>query len=175
MMSSPGAEPDARETPKQPMNLPALSPKKKARLAFASALTLLLISGTAATITIVQLLTSAKWIAHTYDVQVQLGDIQSAFSAAARARTEYLNSGNPDRIQDYEVAKTALNKQLFFLRQLPSDTPPQQALVNKLEDLGLRRLELLDPSIELRRSGPLDESPQLRLSRQNVGAATDFM
>src|SRR5262249_8220908 len=36
-------------------------------------------------------------------------------------------------------------------------------------------LELLDTSIELRRSGPLDESTQLRLSRQNVGAATDFM
>ncbi len=132
-----------------------MSSKKKARLAFASALTLLLVSGTAATITIVRLLASAKWIAHTYDVQVKLGDIQAEFSAAARARTEYLNSGNT--------------------RQLVTDNATQQTLRIQLEDLGLRRLELLDTSIELRKAGPLDESTTVRLSRQNVTAASDFM
>ena len=152
-----------------------MSSKKKARLAFASALTLLLVSGTAATITIVRLLASAKWIAHTYDVQVKLGDIQAEFSAAARARTEYLNSGNTSVLPDYETAKTQLHRELSQLRQLVTDNATQQTLRIQLEDLGLRRLELLDTSIELRKAGPLDESTTVRLSRQNVTAASDFM
>jgi signal transduction histidine kinase len=152
-----------------------MSSKKKARLAFASALTLLLVSGTAATITIVQLLASAKWIAHTYDVQVKLGDIQSEFSAAARAHTEYLNSGNMSVLSDYESAKTHLHREFSQLRELVTDNSAQQTLYNHLEDLGVRRLELLDSSIELRRSGTLDESTMLRLSRQNVAVTADFM
>src|SRR5215813_1831092 len=139
------------------MSLRDMSPKKKARLAFASALTLLLVSGTAATITIVQLLASAKWIAHTYDVQVKLGDIQADFSAAARTRTEYINSGDTRPLPDYEAAKTRLHHEISELHQLVADNPSQVALCTQLEDLGLRRVELLDTSIELRRSGPLDE------------------
>jgi signal transduction histidine kinase len=151
-----------------------MSSRKKAQLAFASALSLLLVSGTAATITIVQLLGSAKWIAHTYDVQVKLGDLQFEFAAVARARTEYLNSGNPAALPDYELAKSHLHGQLSQLRQFVNDNAKQQSLCNELEDLGLRRLELLDTSIELRRTGPLEESTLLRLSRQNLTAASDF-
>lgn len=157
------------------MSLRSMPSKKKARLAFASALTLLLVSGTAATITIVQLLASAKWIAHTYDVQVKLGDIQSAFSAAARARTEYLDSGSAAVLPGYEAAKAQLHRELSWLRQLVADNATQETRCSQLEDLGLRRLELLDASIELRHSGPLDESTMLRLSRQNLTAASDFM
>jgi signal transduction histidine kinase len=68
-----------------------------------------------------------------------------------------------------------LHREMSELRQLVADNSSQLALCTQLEDLGLRRLELLDTSIELRRSGPLDESTMLRLSRQNVTAASDFM
>jgi len=157
------------------MSLLDVSSRKKARLAFASALTLLLVSSTAATITIVQLLASAKWIAHTYDVQVKLGDVQTDFFAAGRARTEYINSGSTAPLSDYEASKTQLHRELSQLHQLVIDNPTQLALCTQLEDLGLRRLELLDTSIDLRRGGPLDESTMLRLSRQNIAAASDFM
>src|SRR5215470_7798689 len=109
-----------------------MSSKKKARLAFASALTLLLVSGTAASITIMQLLASAKWIAHTYDVQVKLGDIQADFSAAGRARTEYINSGNTATLPDYEAAKTRLHHEISELHRLVADNPPQVALCTQL-------------------------------------------
>jgi signal transduction histidine kinase len=152
-----------------------MSPRKKARLAFASALILLLVCGTAATITIVQLMQSAKWIAHTYDVQVALGELQTVSSIAARSRTGYLNSGDPSYLPEYEKAKTQLHRQLTALRDLTKDNASQMALFNQLEDLTLRRLELLDTSIEIRKSGPLDEATQLRLSRENVSVATNFM
>ena len=149
--------------------------RKKARLAFASALVLLLLCATAASVTIVRLLESAKWIAHTYDVQVALGDIQSALSIAARTRTMYLNSGETPYLSQYESAKSQVHEVLASLRQLTRDNSTQQKFCNQLDDLILRRVELLDTSVELRKSGPLEDSTQLRLSRENVAVAADFM
>jgi signal transduction histidine kinase len=152
-----------------------MSSRKKAKLAFGSALVLLFICGSAATITIVQLLQSAKWIAHTYDIQVALGDFQTVLSLAARTRTSYLNSGDPSLVPQYESAKTQLHRKIAEINRLTKDNPVQVALATQLEDLTLRRVELLDTSMEIRKSGPLDESTQLRLSRENVAAASDFM
>ena len=152
-----------------------MSSRKKAKLAFGSALVLLFICGSAATITIVQLLQSAKWVAHTYDVQVALGDIQAALSLAGRTRSNYLNSGEASLIPQYEAAKTQIHRKIAEINRLTKDNPMQVTLATQLEDLTLRRLELLDTSIEIRKSGPLDESTQVRLSRENVAAASDFM
>jgi signal transduction histidine kinase len=149
-------------------------PRKKARLAFASALVLLLLCGTAATFTIVRLLESARWIAHTYDVQVALGDIQSALSTASRARTSYLNSGDASFLAGYESAKSQIHTKLALVRELTRDNSTQQGFCNQLDDLVLRRIELLDTSVEIRRSGPLDEATQLRLSRESVAVAAEF-
>src|SRR5271155_4566208 len=115
-----------------------MSPRRKARLAFASALVLLLLCGTAATFTIVRLLESAKWVAHTYDVQVALGDIQSALSVAARTRTSYLNSGDTSFLAQYESAKSQIHTKLASIRELTRDNPTQQSLCNRLDDLILR-------------------------------------
>jgi signal transduction histidine kinase len=122
----------------------------------------------------VRLLQSAKWVAHTYDVQVALGDMQSALAVAGRTRTSYLNTGDASYIPQYDAAKTQLHRKLAEVRELTHDNSKQQGLWNELEDLTLRRLELLDTSIELRKSGPLDESTQLRLTRENIVAAADF-
>jgi signal transduction histidine kinase len=151
-----------------------MSPRKKARVAFATALALLLFCGTAATITIVRLLESAKWIAHTYDVQVALGDLQSTLSVAARTRTSYLNSGDASFLAEYESAKSQTHTKLALVRELTIDNPIQVNFCNQLDDLILRRIELLDTSVEIRKSGPLDETTQLRLSREGVAVAADF-
>jgi signal transduction histidine kinase len=157
------------------LDMPAMASRKKAQLAFASALILLLICGAAATNTIVRLLQSARWVAHTYDVQVALGDIESAVSIAARNRTSYLNTGDATYLDQYESAKSGTHQKLAYLRRLTADNPNQQRFCDQLDDLILRRMELLDASVEMRKSGPLDESTQLRLSRENIGVATDFM
>jgi signal transduction histidine kinase len=151
-----------------------MSPRKKARFAFASALVLVLFCGTAATITIVRLQESAKWIAHTYDVEVGLGDVRSALSDAALARTSYLNTGDSSFVSEYQSAKSRTHAKLALVRQLTLDNPKQQDYCNQLDDLILRRIELLDTAVEIRKSGPLDESTQLRLSREGVAVAADF-
>jgi signal transduction histidine kinase len=152
-----------------------MSSRKKARLAFVSALILLVVCAVSASVTVVRFLHADRWVTHSYDVRLALGDLQSALANAARARTGFLNSGDPSDLASYSASKTKAHEMLVQIRDLTKDNPIQQALCIQLDDNVLRRLELLDTSIELRRSGPLDEATQLRLSRENIAAATDFM
>jgi len=151
-----------------------MSPRKKARLAFVSALILLLVSGVAASVAIVRFLHTAAWTAHSYEVQVALGDIQSSLTNAARTRTTFLNSGDASQLAPYDALKGRVHQSFDHIRELTKDNPVQRRLSTQLEDNVLRRIELLDNSVELRKSGPLDDSEQLRLSRDNVAAAADF-
>src|SRR5580658_197298 len=151
-----------------------MSPRKKALLAFVSALILLVVSGDAASVAIIRFLHTAAWTAHCYDVQVALGDIQSSLTNAARTRTTFLNSGDASQLAPYDAFKGQVHQSFGRVRELTKDNPVQLRLCTQLQDNILRRIELLDTSIELRKTGPLDESEQLRLSRDNVAAAADF-
>jgi signal transduction histidine kinase len=158
-----------------PASVQSLSSRKKARLAFLSALILLFGCGIAASITIARFIRAAKWAAHSYEVQVALGDLQTSLSNAARTRTVYQNSGDETTLSEYPVTKRRVHNDLTQVRELTRDNPSQVSQAKELDDIVLRRLELLDAAIEMRRAGPLDEATQLRLSRENVTAASDFM
>jgi CHASE3 domain sensor protein len=151
-----------------------MSPRKKALLAFVSALILLVVSGLAATVAIVRFLHTASWAEHSYDVQIALGDIQSSLNDAARTRTTFLNSGDWSQLTPYDQLKGEVHQRLDYVRDLTKDNPVQRSLYARLEDNILRRMELLDTSVEMRKSGPLNDATQLRLSRENVSAAADF-
>ena len=87
-----------------------MSPRQKARLAFLSALILLVACGVAASVTIVRFSHTAKWISHGYDVQLALGDLQSNISVAARIRTNYLNTGEESGLAPYSAMKTQVHQ-----------------------------------------------------------------
>jgi signal transduction histidine kinase len=151
-----------------------MSPRKKARLAFLSALILLVACGIAASVTILRFSRTAQWMTHSYDVRIALGDLQLSLSNAARTRTMYMNSGDESVLAAYPGLKTQAHQDSIHLRELTRDNAVQQSLCTLLEDNVLRRLELLDTAIEMRKSGPLDDAIQLRLSRENVAAANEF-
>ncbi|HEY2820003.1 MAG TPA: CHASE3 domain-containing protein [Candidatus Acidoferrum sp.] len=158
-----------------PASFQDMPSRKKARLAFLSALILLFGCGLAATIAISRFLRAAKWAAHSYEVQVALGDLQTSLAHAARTRTVYINSGDETTLSQYPKDKKRVHNDLTQIRDLVRDNATQIALALQLDDIVLRRLELLDATIEMRRVGPLDDSTQLRLSRENVTAAAEFM
>jgi signal transduction histidine kinase len=151
-----------------------MSSGKKARLAFASALVLLLLSGIAASVTIARLLQATKWVTHSYDVQLALADTQSALAKAARLRTVYINSGDPGVLPEYQSAKGETLGLMRHVHELTADNPAQQELCNRLEAITNRRFALLDQSIALRESGPLDEETQTTFSRRNIDSAAEL-
>jgi signal transduction histidine kinase len=151
-----------------------MSSGKKARLAFASALVLLLLSGIAASVTIARLLQATKWVTHSYDVQLALADAQSALAKAARLRTVYINSGDPGVLPQYESAKNETLSLTRHVRELTADNPAQLELCNRLQAITGRRFALLDQSIALREAGPLDEDTQTTFSRRNIDSAAEL-
>jgi len=149
-----------------------MSSKSKAQLVFASALALLVLSGAAAAITILRLANSANWVAHSYDVQVTIGEIDSDLATADRARLGYVNSGDDAYLDQYDEANGNASADLLRLRELTKDNPTQERLSRQMNDLANERMDVLKGSIDLARSGDSDEKAQAGFSRDNVNVAS---
>jgi len=70
--------------------------RRKAKLAFAAAMLLFLLSGLAAYIATVRFIESEQWVMHTHEVQSAIGDVNLAIARAGRARGSYFTTGNDD-------------------------------------------------------------------------------
>src|SRR5208282_1949598 len=151
-----------------------MAPRKKAQVAFASAVMLLFLSAAAAYVTIDRLLNNEKWVIHTLEVKAALGDIDSAFVRAGRARSGYVISGTDDFLREFEAATPEIPSKLEHLRYLTRDNPKQQGLCSRLEDALNRRVALLRASVQLKQQAPDDHQGQADFDRQGVPISTEM-
>src|ERR1700732_203068 len=149
-------------------------PRKRAKLALAFALSLVLIGILAAGITMARLSSRAKWVSHSYQVELAISNIEFVLSEAARARLNYVNSGDESFARMFDSKYDQTKKDVQDIRYLTSDNPTQQLFCNQLEKLANRRLEILREGIHLRKSGQADDPRQALLSRDNVAVATEI-
>jgi CHASE3 domain sensor protein len=84
------------------MPAPTMLPRKKAQVAFASAVIMLCLSGLATYLTIVRLMESEKWVVHTHEVQETLGNLDAAVLNAERASSGYVITGSADFLSSFE-------------------------------------------------------------------------
>ena len=150
-----------------------MSPQKKARLAFASAVILLCLSGLAVYATIVRLLESEQWVVHTYEIQAALGAVDSTVAQAGRARSAYVANSDPNFLTQFESATSAVSKAVQHLRELTKDNPLQQARCNRLEAAIRNRIELFRNSIQLQQQSPGDLQGQADISSESVIFASE--
>jgi signal transduction histidine kinase len=150
-----------------------MSPQKKARLAFASAVLLLFLSGLAVYVTIVRLLESEQWVVHTYEIQAALGAVDSAVARAGRARSAYVATGDPKSIDQFEAAIPELSKVIQRVRELTKDNPIQQDRCTRLEASTGHRIELFRNSIQLQQRSPGDLQGQADISSESVIFASE--
>jgi signal transduction histidine kinase len=142
--------------------------RKKVRLAFACAVVFLLIAATAAAIFISRLADSLRWVAHTYDVQVSLGDITSTMTDAGRARAAFEDTGDEALIKKFETAANSVQEKLAHLQALTADNAQQTSATVRLEDLEARRLAVLRDALAVRKMGPRDAASQRDTSMQVI-------
>ncbi len=147
--------------------------RKKAKLAFAFAVIFLLIAAGATAIAISRLTVGLKWIAHTYDVQVALGDISESVTTAARARAGFEATGAQGALERFNSTVSTIPGKLARLEHLISDNADQHEAMARLRELEERRLAVLQAAIEQRKLGPTDLSAQSEISRQNVSLGTE--
>jgi signal transduction histidine kinase len=156
------------------MSRQMMPPRKKAQIAFASAVILLCLSGLATYFTIVRLMESEKWVVHTYEVQAALGKLDSAEVDAGRAGSGYVTTGSTDFLNNFEAAAPTIYRDLQNLCELTKDNPEQQKRCTRLEELTARRIALLRESIELRKSAPQDRQGQDDLSRRALPIVSEL-
>ena len=156
------------------MSRQMMPPRKKAQIAFASAVILLCLSGLATYFTIVRLMESEKWVVHTYQVQAALGNVDSAVADAGRARSGYVITGGGDSLSNFESATPQIRRSLQHLRELTEDNPQQQKLCQRLEQLTAQRVALFRQSMELKKSAPQDPEGQAEISRQGLPIVSEI-
>jgi signal transduction histidine kinase len=152
-----------------------MSPRKKAQLAFVSAVVLLLLTGLAGYLTIARFLDSEKWVIHTHEVRDALAEVDWAMLKAARARGGYAISGRDELLAQFEAAIPEISGKLRHLRDLTQDNPKQQELCSRLEDITARRVALLRESMEMKYETPGSEQRlQAEFARENLPLADEM-
>ncbi len=150
-----------------------MSPRRKAAIAFATALTLLTIGAVATAITIWNLTESLRWLAHSYQVEVALGDIDSTLTRAARARAIYIDKGDEDYYRQFGQMLNAISPEMGRVSFLLTDNPVQKDLLDRLNAVTAKRAGLLQASVALRHSGVIDPDRQTSLGRDSIALGLD--
>ena len=149
-----------------------MPPRTSAKVAFASAVILLLLCGLIALSMIWRYATSAQWVNHTYEVKVATGKVESTLSEAARDRLSYINSTDASYLRAYQQAKQQVSVDLQNIRDLTVDNPSQQERFERLSGLINRRVGLLEMSVDRQAAGRPDTALQTSVSLENTSLAT---
>jgi signal transduction histidine kinase len=145
-----------------------MPPAKKARVALASALLLLLVSGFAVFLTITRLVGTQELVIHTHDVQMALRDVDSTIVQAGRARKGYVMTENESFLRQFESALPEVSRGLNRVRELTRDNPKQQERCAQLEEIVGKRIALLQQSVDLDKKSPNDDQTQASLDLSNM-------
>jgi signal transduction histidine kinase len=100
-----------------------------------------------------------------------LADINSTGARAGRARTRYVDTGDDSFFEEYQSAAAEIPAKLKLVEQLTSDNPEQQNLFKSVQSATNHRLDLLNQSVQLKRSGSPDAQEQARLRQQIIGVS----
>jgi signal transduction histidine kinase len=154
-----------------------VSQRTRTQLAFSAAVILLVLCGLAAYFAVIRLRTAQRWVSHTRDVQSSLAEVNNVSTRAGRARTRYVDSGNESFFDEYQAVAGEIPAKLKLVETLTADNPEQRELSQSLASITNRRLDLLNRSVQLKRSGSTDELEQGRLRQEiiDVSVAADSL
>ena len=148
-------------------------PATPTRTVFVSAIVLLCLCAIATCVSFFYFRTSERWVSHTQEVRGTVGDLESIASRAARARLNYLLSGDENELTEYNAAVAKIPDRMRRLRELATDNPIQIQHCAQLESLLKGRIHAWEDSIERKREGQPVDLAQLMQQNLNLTAQTD--
>ena len=147
----------------------------KARAAFTIAIGLLLACALMVYGTLSNFTVSERLVLRTQQVQVLLGETESAIAFAARARLTYVFSGDDESLDQYQKAVARIPTVLAELRKSTADNPVQQSNYDRLERLVADHTALWEKSVALKKSGAVAPPGQPDMTRQSVAFADEII
>ena len=148
-------------------------PHHRPKIAFASALALLVLSGCAVSLLVYRFSENEKSVSHTHDVQDALRDSNSAISRVARSRLAFLASGEEPFAQAFETGRPEVFSSLARVKALTGDNPKQQELCSRLKKVTDQRIAISADSIAIRRASPKDAAAQEEVTKALVPLVYD--
>ncbi|RVU00368.1 response regulator [Mucilaginibacter limnophilus] len=135
------------------------------QIGFGFTLLLLIISSVLSYVSIQNLLTSSDMVDHSNQVVAQLESIMSTMKDAETGQRGFLLTGKDEFLEPYKgaygKALTTTNKVLG----MTTDNPRQQANVNKIKNILLKRLDILQDILDQRQKGLALTVEELRKGR----------
>src|ERR1700728_3956917 len=130
-------------------------------------------------VTIYKLYSSEKWVRHTYQILLELGQLQSNLSKLGRDRRAFLDSADGRYVTDFSETRRQIAIELQNVRALTVDNPAQQANCSLLDDSVNARSRMLEDSIQVGGSANTEAQRQYTDEVVNsgfeTGAITDRM
>ena len=117
-----------------------------------------LFTGIASVLMFFRVADSAAWVTHTLEVQTAAHELLGKLQDAETGQRGYLLTHNGVFLEPYESVVLRIQPGLEKLRNLTSDNPDQQQLLQKLGPLVASRLDILRETIALAKSGDTDRA-----------------
>src|ERR1051325_6690278 len=116
------------------------------------------------------LIESGRWVSHTHQVLTGLNEVSAILTEAETGQRGYIITGEDRYLETYRGARQASDRKLAELRKLTSDNPIQQQRVGALESLVAAKFELLQETLELRRTKGIAAAAELILTGRGKNA-----
>jgi methyl-accepting chemotaxis protein len=134
---------------------------RKIAAGFALSLILLVIIGSVAYANISKLSRTSLWVTHTHEVLEHIAGVLSALKDAETGQRGYVITGDESFLEPYRTGSSSVLNVLKELRKLTEDNPRQQKRLDAVEPLVASKLAELKQTVDLRRSGNLDETVKI--------------
>jgi signal transduction histidine kinase len=142
--------------------------QRNPRLIFTSAIFLLTVCGLALGWTLYRIYSGEKWVRHSYDAQLLIGEIQSGLASTGRARQVYLQTGDAQYLEDIETGHQSVLSQVTRLKEMLEDNSDQVKKSAKLEEAAKGRFATLEASVQLAKAGKSTHDAQDGFTRDLV-------
>lgn len=151
-----------------------MNPRDRARWAFATGATLLLLSAIAAGVLIAQVEDSNRRVTRALAIQVSLEDLESTLSAAGRARLLYVNTRDPQYVPETESRLSSANNLLGSIIEQSSTLPTHQEGYAQLTELTERRMQIIRAALLDAEADKVDAATQGAYTQQIVDVADEL-
>jgi PAS domain S-box-containing protein len=164
---------DAAENGTMEMNIRSLS-NRTVRLAFGSAIAILLVMGILAYRSIAVSDESERWVQHTRDVLDDLQRLTVGMAEISSSIRRFVITGEDSDLEPYHTARVDIERLEPILRSATLDNPEQQRRLPVLERLAADRLERAERIIGLRRNQGIEAAMQSVREGPTVRVAAEY-
>jgi len=147
-----------------------MTQQAKKRVLFLSVIALLCVCAVTTYISFLFFGRGERSVSHTQEVRATLGDVEATLNRAARARINYLISGNPNELREYQNASSQVMDGMQTLQSLTRDNPVQHANCDRLESTTRERLKIWEEAVSAKQQGMTTDLAQTIAQNTDIAA-----